>query len=181
LVTKWNRESGSWTWSPDSQYLALFASSVAAPWEDLDANQEDLFVLGIDGAPPRYLAETVFDAGEIGLAWSPDSQQIAFVAPQPNLPHKRALGVVNAGGHHLRLFPMVVPEYVADLHPHSPTWSPDSQQIAYNMPGLEHLYVIGADGTNPHCITEQVWPLPIGEDNSHPILLYPAWQPQVGG
>jgi Tol biopolymer transport system component len=180
-ITEWNRESSNWAWSPDSQHVALFASSVASPWDDLDDNEEELLVMGVDGSRPWRLAETVFDAGEIGMAWSPDSQQIAFVAPQPDHPHKRALAVINADGQDLRLFPMVDTDTVGKLHPHAPTWSPDSQQIAYNTPGLEHIYIIQADGTNPRCITEQTWPLPVGLDSSHPILFYPAWQPEIGG
>jgi Tol biopolymer transport system component len=89
---QWERATTTWTWSPDSQQLALLA-------EDQEVDfQTNLSVLGVTGAAPEQLVETSHDAHEIGVAWSPDSQRIAFVGHEPERPYTYTLGVVRADG-----------------------------------------------------------------------------------
>ncbi|HEU5377260.1 MAG TPA: hypothetical protein VFV38_17665, partial [Ktedonobacteraceae bacterium] len=92
---------------------------------------------------------------ETKVAWSPDSQKVAFISHDIEK-GKYALGVHDVDDQDQRSYPMKSEDLVGDLHPHAPTWSPDSQQIAYNGPGHCHLHVVKISETFPSLFTNNV-------------------------
>lgn len=157
-------------WSPDSKQVSMIAYLE-------DDEGEHLYCVGamkLDVAKPRFLAESTY---EVGLSWSPDSQQIAFVHTSEGSEH--ALGIINAQGKkNLRCYPMVNTDTTGKLNPDTPTWSPDSLSIAYNSPGMEHLYTIKADGTDPRCLTDGIEQMSSEESEVfRNIVARPTWQP----
>jgi dipeptidyl aminopeptidase/acylaminoacyl peptidase len=70
------KRTGSPAVSPDGKYVVV---SVTEPAYDSTKQISDLWIIPADGsAPPRRLTST--KGGESGVAWSPDSTQIAFSA-----------------------------------------------------------------------------------------------------
>jgi Tol biopolymer transport system component len=156
-------------WSPNSQHVAFQGG-------EKGEERDYVYVMGVDGSVPRRLAETSFE--NIAMTWSPDSQKIAFVSYSAD-DCEYALGVSDADGQNLRLYPMVNTDVTGDLFPDPPTWSPDSQYVAYNSPGHENLYVIGINEVTPRCLTEGVWQHLLEQDGEvvTRLIVNPAWQP----
>jgi Tol biopolymer transport system component len=108
-------------------------------------------VINADGSGRKELTANANDPPQ--LAWSPDGKRIAFVD------HSEELSVIDADGSGLRrLTNTPGRSFVA-----SPTWSPDSEKIAYSCPfeGLNwhtDLCVINADGTGMKRIASKVAP-----------------------
>jgi Tol biopolymer transport system component len=119
-----------------------------------------IFVVNSPGAAPTQLTS---GRGNYGPDFSPDSSKIIFTHGA------REFGVIGAGGGPITLITMPPPpaetfEYLA-----YPRYSPDGTQIVfyrslYHPPSTEEhgIFVMGADGSNPHRISE-------GYD--------PSWQP----
>ena len=170
----------SWlAWSPDSRRIACIA-----PFEYYEDEEqgfveshEYVYVMGRDGSALQPLAPTT---DEVGVAWSPDGQKIAFILDDDGY----TLGVIDVDRQSLQSYPMAGEDVTGKVHPNTPTWSPDSQQIAYNSPGLEHLYVIGTNETAPRCLTNNIRQPSNEEDQAHGneraehnFIINPAWQP----
>jgi Tol biopolymer transport system component len=164
-------------WSPDSQRIACVAPSEI---EDND-KQPCVYVMKRDGSAFRPLGLT---NDETEVAWSPNSQRVAFIGYDIDK-GEYTLGVHDVDGQNLRSYPMEGEDLVGDLHPHAPTWSPDSQQIAYNGPGHHHLHVVKISETFPYLFTNNVWQ-PFNKENQeyrneraayNNLILGPAWQP----
>jgi dipeptidyl aminopeptidase/acylaminoacyl peptidase len=101
--------------SPDGQWVAFVADerlrpdSVVAmeqdslsrlPYDrkrdDVDRNAADIYVIPIAGGTPRKVATYFGDEG--GLAWSPDSKRLAFIAAPGRMKSDRVYVVSAAGG-----------------------------------------------------------------------------------
>jgi hypothetical protein len=146
------------SWSPDGSTLVYWAASGPAG--------AGLVTQAADGsAPPVRLTEggSVDDGDSV---WSPDGEQIAF---------RRVSGpgsdiyVMNADGSGVRALLAV------DGFEQDPTWSPDGTQLAFKSDRAgaagagNHVWVMGADGSNPV-------QLPTGAEGVDDSA--PAWGPR---
>lgn len=160
---------GHHTWSPDSQHVAFTVPSPVASDEPYG-----LYVASVDAAPPRRQS----DIGIDGLfAWSPDCRKIALIdsteyqtvrAPFLDYP----LSVLDLGSQRVRnLVAGTIRGGV--VHPHRPTWSPDSQQIAYASDAEEawNIYVVDMEAVRTLGLME------VEEEGDDFYIANVAWQP----
>ena len=143
-------------YSPDGRRL------VFARW--VDDEPIGFFVTELDGSalvqisPPDLVAD---DAGFAG-SWSPDGNQILFVARETQ-DHHKAIWVVNADGSSPR--PLRIDEACGgplsdngSVGCYSPAWSPDGTMIVFTRsspPGsAENIYIVNADGTGLVQVTD---------------------------
>lgn len=127
------------SWSPDGQRIVF------------DCLSGDLWEINADGTGLRRLVPAA--AGwNAEPAWSPTGAQLAFVrlAPTPS-GNLRRLYVARSDGSESRQlteFP--------DGQDWTPAWSPDGTRIVFvhDVGGQFDLYIVNADGTGQHRITE---------------------------
>jgi dipeptidyl aminopeptidase/acylaminoacyl peptidase len=140
--------------SPDGQWVAFVAdaqlrpdSVVAAerdslaqlPYDkkrdDIDRNNSDIYVIPIAGGTPRKVASFFGDEG--GLAWSPDSKRLAFIAAPGRTKSDRVYVVNVSGG---------TPENLLGTFKYEPSniaWLPDgSIAMATAVGGSNSVYRI---------------------------------------
>jgi len=126
-------------WSPDDNKIAFW---------DLGA----IDVINADGSGRKELTANANDPPQ--LAWSPDGKRIAFVD------NSKELNVIDADGSGLRRLTSTPAAYYVSL----PTWSPNSEKIAYSCPFEDTLHphtdlcVINADGSGWKRIASKVAP-----------------------
>lgn len=134
-------------WSPDSQWLAFFV-------------EDRLFKISVDGGKPILLTDSV---GEVrGPAkWSPDGQQIAFVAQRV----ADTVHVIPADGNEAQRLTYW------RIDSRAISWSPDSEWIVYHtVTGDDiEIYRVRRDGSELHQLT----------DVPNAVNLNPAWSPRI--
>ncbi len=119
-------------YSPDGGQV-LFFRPVAE--EDGDAGPMNLFVVNVDGTGLVQLNPPDTQTGLVGPSgasdWSPDGQQVAFVASDGDFwsPDKKAVFVVNADGSN----PVRITEWASGVL--TVQWSPDGQLLALTSAG----------------------------------------------
>ena len=142
--------------SPDGQRL------VFARW--LDDEPHAVFVTEIDGSElvrlsPRHLL--VDDAGFAG-SWSPDGQQILFVAKR-SANHHKEIWIVDADGGSAQPFTMTPAcggrfTDASSAGCYSPEWSPDGSMIVFTRSSsdgeIENIYIVNPDGTGLQQVTD---------------------------
>jgi Tol biopolymer transport system component len=139
--------------SPDGKLLAFTGPQV---------DTEPLFVSDLDGSNKRHIGNMPL-ANRIDLAWSPDSRYIAFTKP---------IGSISERKYQIDIVDLDTSSSYAltnDGQSLRPVWSPDGKRIAFIkvIDASTDVYVINADGTNPHKLLS----------NSH-IGTALQWRPQ---
>ena len=147
-------------WSPDLAYIAYL-------YYEPDAEDGAFWVVDIaEGGRARPVTE----GGRPGVetyAWSPDSRQIVYDAPQAD-GAERDIYVLDTttGG----IKNLTADASVQDSHP---AWSPDGKVLAFvsdrdvdGAPALYNIWTMAADGSKIANLTDSIW-----ED------VLPAWSP----
>ena len=142
-------------YSADGKLIA-FCSNETGAWE--------IWTMKQNGTKPRQV--THFGAFAIFPDFSPDGSKIAFTG-FVGAPQNDQIYVVNAttglGLQQLTTCPTLVPDCFSDY----PIWSPDGSRIAFthgdgfdpdDNPVNEQVWVMNADGSNPHALTSGVDP-----------------------
>jgi len=127
----------SLAWSPDGTRIAYAVGS---------EGDTGLWVMNSDGSGRTQLS----DMGADYLDWTPDGTRIAFQAVDPVLCCDSYIWSMNSDGSGLEQL-----SEGSDRHPH---WSPDGTRIAFLRSaagGGSDLWMMNADGTNPHLIVSQ--------------------------
>jgi len=119
----------SLAWSPNGTRIAYHVSS---------GGDTGLWLMKPDGTGKLHLS----DMGADDLDWSPDGTRIAFHSVDPVVCCDTYIWSVNSDGSGLQQL-----SEGSDRHPH---WSPDGTEIAFLRSG--DLWIMNADGTNPHLI-----------------------------
>ncbi|MFT3890423.1 MAG: DPP IV N-terminal domain-containing protein [Anaerolineales bacterium] len=137
-------------WSPDGKRIAFMS--------DRDGFT-DIYVMNADGSGLTRVTNndqpTVNGHHEFGVSdygpWSPDGSKLLFTEWTPAT-EKWKLYTVDRSGQN-KTFVADVPNIYTN-----PSWSPDGKHIAYvNMDAaVTHLYVVGADGSDPTDVTQMV-------------------------
>jgi Tol biopolymer transport system component len=151
-------------YSPDGSH-ALFIREVK-PYDH--SGPMDVYVVGTDGEGLTRLNPPGTTSGLDGQSWSPDGQQVAFVASKGSFwEDDRAVFVADVDGSGVhRITPWNV-TYRAE-------WSPDGQWIAYDFDPSEYgvdppdLFVVHPDGSEPTQVTSN-------EDGK--MSFAPTWSP----
>ena len=141
------RNGSNPAWSPDGQQIAFIRPEVSAA---SDTAISHLFVMAPDGTESGDITARFSQSVE-ALAWSPDSQQIAFVAhpvPTGDAFSGSNIYVVNRDGSGFKQITQMDPGTVGCW---SPTWSPDSLKLAFVCRSLMNAEIIIADvhGSQP--------------------------------
>ncbi len=109
-----------------------------------------IYIMDADGSNMRQLTDLDDD---IAPALSPDGTQVVFTSLQRDGNHE--IYVINTDGSGLTRLTTNKGEDI------SPSWSPDGSQIAYMSdllgpgdPSQLYMFVMGADGSNPHPLTK---------------------------
>lgn len=111
-----------------------------------------IFVVNSPGAAPTQLTSGY---GNYGPDFSPDSSKIIFSHGE------REFGVIGVGGGPITVITLPPPPAETNEYVSSPRYSPDGTQIVFyrslfHPPSTEEhgIFVMGANGSNPHRITE---------------------------
>lgn len=137
------------TWSPDDRRIAFTNDS---------SGITSIRIVDVTGANLRLLTHSV---GDIGPAWSPTADEIAFNRRNPS-GNGYELHVMRSDGTGDR----TVADNVSSPVP--PYWSPDGTRLAFHLQvsGVPQIAVVGADGTGYAQLTS----LPAGAS-------LPTWSP----
>jgi Tol biopolymer transport system component len=133
------------SWSPDGTKI-VFDS-------DRENKTAAIYVMDADGTNVTHLTKPGSKASETHPAWSPDGKKIAFVRHENGSNQSDQSGdiyTMNPDGTHITQL-----THSYQKQSDAPSWSPDSQQIAYHakQDGNLDIYTMDADGSNRKNIT----------------------------
>ena len=146
------------SWSPDGKKIAFTSYR--------NGGNRQIFVMDSDGQNPIRLTDEVWD---VDPHWSPDGQKIAFTGHKDVGVHGEAwefdIYVIDPDGKNRKKI-----THIAGNNS-NPTWSPDSQRIAFVNSGWgrgwgSEIYVMDSNGENTTRLTD--------DDGSK---RHPAWSP----
>jgi len=143
-------------WSPDGSRIAFMAPGISGP--------TGIYTIRPDGTDVRWVTDVASVSIYTQLAWSPDSQRIAFSYLPTDVvgPAYPAIHVVNADGSGRRqLTDGLAWDYF-------PAWSPGGTRIAFasERDGNREIYVMDASGAAQTRLTTD----PLEDDR-------PSWSP----
>jgi Tol biopolymer transport system component len=162
-------------WSPDGRWLAF--AHVA------DSDRRSLAVITVDGTESREISGDLGDLDVSGAnSWSPDGAWIYFDAKHDERGHIYRAKVAQGGSTQLT---------GEDLEAYAPALSPDGSLVSFivigNGPEYDSIerwenarydvYVMGADGTNPHLVLHHATNDGWSSDGSHVLA---EWHPVDG-
>ena len=145
-------------WSPDGRRLVFQRN------DEPDIGQ-DIYTIAIDGTDLRRI--TARRAPDVTPAWSPDGRLIAFASNDGSGSDLDIYVVPASGGEPRRL----TSDPGADIHP---AWSPDGTEIAFasnRLGGWEQIYLMQADGSNPHRVLAGAGTQPSWTSDGTEVLL----------
>jgi Tol biopolymer transport system component len=113
-----------------------------------DGNEE-IYTAAADGTNAKNLTQNAFADRE--PSWSPDGSKIAFASDRDG---RQDLYVMNADGSN----PARITDGLAGSVDAEPSWSPDGTQLVFASTrpfnGAWHLWIVGADGSSLHELTD---------------------------
>ena len=177
-----DRHEREWTpaWSPDGRWIA-FASDGheeihLGEWGKFKITRH-IYKADVNGA---HLVQLTDRGTNIGPAWSPDSQWIAFVSYHRGN-ERKGIYVMDADGRRLRRLDDKAIQALKGIVQSECAWSPDGEQIAFSMvvprDDRMHLYVIDMDGKNFRQLTQGPPILGNKDGARFPEIRQPAWAP----
>ena len=142
------------SWSPDSESIVFASGSLV---------DSALYIAPVDGSGLRQIVDHKLLPST--PTWSPTGGTIAFKAGRTD--DDRGIYLVNPDGSGLRKLTTNTPRFNVNT---VPLWSPDGRRLLFSAgdPGAEDLWLVDADGSHQHRLTDT----PYGIDESEP-----AWSP----
>ena len=174
-----NLDEREWTpaWSPDGKWIAFVSGNHEfIPGVKIEITTH-IYKADINGA---HLVQLTDRGTNVGPAWSPDSQRIAFVSYHRG-DERKGIYVMDADGRRLRQINDKEVQALDGIIQGECAWSPDGEQIAFSMvvprDDRMHLYVIDIDGKNFRQLTQDPPILGNKDGVRFPKVRQPAWSP----
>lgn len=150
LIRSGNADEVLPTWAPDGKKLA-FTATTATP----DGWQSDIYRIRVRDGRFRRLTYTP-TVKEFAPDWAPDGTQIAFTK-QNEKAHRYGIATVQPDASGLDWL-VINPQSASGYTDVNPTWSPDSQWIAFSRdhgadPYVD-IYKVQRDGSEVTAVTE---------------------------
>jgi Tol biopolymer transport system component len=131
-------------WSPDGSAIAYEARPLSK-----HTNKADIYIMMPDGSSSHALTNSGDEEENSDPTWSPDSAKIAFSS---NRNGSYEIYVMNRDGSGVQQL-----THGSKAGCRHPTWSPDGREIAFSTGWNEAIYVMNANGSNPHIVTKAGW------------------------
>lgn len=139
------------SWSPDGKWIVFDSDR---------SGDRNIWIVSAKGGDPIQVTHD--SASDSFPSWSPDGQHIAFYSYQDGKMDLRLVDVGDLlqGGQASQPRPLTdtiadEKKYQCTFACHTPTWSPDSSQIAYERNNHTEIWVVGIDGGSPHQVVAQ--------------------------
>jgi dipeptidyl aminopeptidase/acylaminoacyl peptidase len=147
-ITNQERLDSMPVYSPNGEFIAFVSDRTFNPYSGQNPLPQDwsydIYMMNADGLNVRRL--TVAGRSETNPSWSPDSQQLVFVANYVQI------AVMNKDGSNIRH--LTIGNY--------PIWLPDGQRIAFIY---NHIHTVNVDGSNMEQIS--YFDIPSGSGIEH--------------
>lgn len=138
------------TWSPDGRHVAFTVTTATA-----DGWQSDIYRMRVATGRTRRLTFTPITK-EFAPDWAPDGSEIAFTK-QNQTRHRYGIAAVGSDGKGLR-WVVINPRSGDGYTDVNPSWSPDSQWLAFSRDHGDDAYVdifkVRRDGSDVSAVSE---------------------------
>ena len=179
-LTDRNEREWAPAWSPDGKWIVFVSDGdkdiILGEWGKFKITS-NIYKADINGA---HLGQLTDRGTNIGPAWSPDSQWIAFISYHRDN-ERIGIYVMDANGKKLRRIDDKQVQALNGIFQGACTWSPNGKQIAFSMvvprDDSMHLYVMDIDGKNFRQLTQGPPILANKDGVRFPEIRQPAWSP----